>query len=215
MEKQFEDDAKDVESFGGKNERRNVTTISTGQDTSSMFLRGNAEDKQTQAIRSKFTEMFKSIEAGNDAIENAMHYYERYQKLKLKTKERNEPLKKMKKENVIKGIVLMVIDDRKIPRDRSKFKKKFNYELGDMIKQKENVRQMFGMKKEKYQNDHDNEIREKCNLLGIGEYATQCIDIFEEMCSILDGKNPKTIVCCVIYFVICMLKLCFSVKIFR
>ena len=57
------------------------------------------------------------------------------------------------------------------------------------------------MEKEKYQNDHDNEIRETCNALGIGEYATQCIDIFDEMCQILDGKNPKTIVCCVVYFV--------------
>ena len=131
-----------------------------------------------------------------------MQYYEKYQKLKLKAKDNSgDKIKKVKKENLMKGIVLLVIDDRNISRDKNKFKKKLGWELSDMTKQKDNIRKILGIVKPKFKNDYDNEIREKCNALGIGELATQCIDIFDEISRILDGRQPTTIVSCVIYFV--------------
>ena len=203
MGKQFEDDSKDVESFGGKNERKNVTFTSVGQDTSQMLLLGKQEEKQTNLIRKKFAEIFAKLDAGDEAITNAMEFYETYQRIKFKQKMEGgeEKVKKVKQDSLIKGITMKVLEMRSLPSEKAIIEKKLKWSYSDALKQKRNINEKLNLKKSPMKTDYDNELRTLCNQLNIGKYSTQCIDISDEMFKILEGKHPGSIKACIIWFI--------------
>ena len=210
MEKQLIDDAKDVNSFNGENGRNNVTYVKQGTDTSKVVLNGFQEDTKTKEIRTQFTSIFNKLESGNDAIDDAMKKYREYIIKKAERKDSQETgkkqtVKRIQKDSLIKGIVMIVISERGIIIEKKKLKRLLNWELSDVIKQRNTVGEILGWKKRSVDyGKYDEYLREKCNALGIGQYATQCMDIVEEMFILLEGKEPSTIIACVIY-VVCLI----------
>ena len=202
--------------FIDNNNSGRLTNVDQGVDTSKMVLEGN--DKETSEIKKKFTEVFDLLEIGKDALGNAMELYGKYQyclinhkptksdnEMKSNVQKRNE--KTMRKINVIKGIVLIVLESRNIPFDKIKFERKLGWKYADMRKQQERFKQIVPMPPIVPSIERDEEIREKCNKLGIGENTTKCIDVYDEISNIFEGKRSNTLIACSIYCVCQLLKI--------
>ena len=210
MEKQIIDDDQDTIKYD-EDSRGNTTNVSKGEDTTDKMLKNPKNEKKYKEMLTKLTEKFNLLEAGKEAIENGMEYYGKYITVKSIKSTQSKELKqinnskelniKMSDNKLLQGIVMLVIENRNIHFDIKKFELKTGWKWKTAMIQKENLRKIIGLKPQPKSIDFDEIIREKCNLLGIGEYTTKCIDIFDTIHRFFDGKQSKTTISCTIYFI--------------
>ena len=222
LEKQLENDAKDVESFGGKNERKNVTVIGMNQDTTKIMQRNKTADEETKYFEQQFQKYFPLLGLGQTQVEYAIKKYNEFRRIReeerikleeeqakieeemgmkqnqMENKKITNKQKRINKPTIVQGIIYLIINEQdlgKMPRDIASA---LGCSVKDLNKSKKRISNVL---KSKGMVDISSQIYNCCDKLQIGNYTTKCQALSDEVEKYLEGREPKTIISSIICFV--------------
>lgn len=204
LERQLENDAKDVESFGGKNERKNVTVIGMNQDTTKMMQRNKTSDEETKYFEQEFQKYFQKLGFGQTQIEYAINKYNIFKRIreeeqtKLDSMNKGTKQKRINKPTIVQGIIYLVLIEQDLGRMPKDIAAALNCSEKDLNKSKKKIQKVM---RSKTFVDISSQIYSCCDKLNIGNYTTKCQLLADEVEKFLEGREPKTIIASIICFV--------------